>query len=90
MEKYTKNELNKPFPDYLPAKGALKAIELLNNIIHLKFFNNDKTPRAEVILIFRIYFQLLNHEVSTYKRTEDFWKECCVYFTKTEDAIGIK
>jgi hypothetical protein len=82
MERYTKSELNKPFPDYTPAKGAIKAIELLNNNIHLKLFSVDKLPTHDTVLIYRIYFQLLNHEINTCKQISDFWKECCVYFTK--------
>jgi hypothetical protein len=90
-EKFTKIELNKPFPDYTPAKGALRAIELLNNNIHMKLFTESTLPNTDVIIIYRIFFQLLNHEIASYKDDNDFWKECCSFFKTTdEQKIGEK
>ena len=79
MERYSKN-------DIILSKGALKAIRLLNETILNKIFFEDKDVTDDnILLIYHIYFQLINHplsrEILDKKR---FWKETCYYFSHEE------
>jgi len=64
-------------------RGALKAMELLNEGIYFKLFTEGPVPSEDIILTYRIFFQLLNmHEYVLTKNAEEFWKMTCEYFVK--------
>ena len=79
IERYSKN-------DIILSKGALKAIRLLNETILNKIFFEDKDVTDDnILLIYHIYFQLINHPLSREildKKT--FWKKTCYYFSHEE------
>ena len=79
IERYSKKDIQL-------SKGALKAIRLLNETILNKIFFEDKDVTDDnILLIYHIYFQLINHplsrEILDKKR---FWKETCNYFSHEE------
>ena len=85
IERYSKN-------DIILSKGALKAIRLLNETILNKIFFEDKDVTDDnILLIYHIYFQLINHplskEIKSDKRT--FWNKICNYFiNENKGKIG--
>ena len=70
------------------SKGAKKAIELLNESQLNHLFKNDDIPVDEILLIYRIYFQMINHPFAKIAKTdiEKFWEKCKIYFTKEQNG----
>lgn len=64
------------------SKGSLKAINLLNQPLLNKLFTDKKIPSDEILLIYYIYFQLINNDLSKEKNKEIFWEKTCNYFIK--------
>ena len=70
------------------SKGTKKAILLLNEPVLNKLFNEEKLPDDDILLIYKIFFQLINHKITKnncfYLNNKtnkiNFWKECCNYF----------
>ena len=70
------------------SKGTKKAILLLNEPVLNKLFDEDKLPDDDILLIYKIFFQLINHKISNsncfYLNNKtnkiNFWKECCNFF----------
>ena len=60
--KHQNEDLTKEPPPFVLAKGAAKALTLLNEDIYFKLFEKNEYPISDIILIYRIYFQLLNKE----------------------------
>ena len=80
--KYTKEELNAEPPTFALSKGTVKAIELLNNGEYHKIFTNKELspPLNEIILIYRIFFQLLKvKNIYDIKDEKLFWLEASDY-----------
>ncbi len=70
----------------------MKAVDLLNDPAHHKFYADAVYPtHDEVILAYRVFFQLLkNEDIIKFKNNQEFWTECCKYFTNIENnEIGI-
>jgi hypothetical protein len=60
------------------SKGSMKAIELLNEKMYNKVFYESTIPNNDVLVIYMLYFQLINHPIMKFKyNRETFWKECC-------------
>ena len=79
------------FAPFALSRGALKAIDLLNDPVHLTFFNNAVYPaNDDIILIYRIFFQLLHDgKYLQIKDNKEFWAESCKYFAgATDGKIG--
>lgn len=75
--------MNKEIPGFTLTRGAVKAVELLNENIYNKIFVEGNNPADEIKLIYRIYFQLLNNkEISGIQDNKEFWKECSSYFLR--------
>lgn len=75
------SEIYKPIPNYSVNKGAIKALELLNEKIYSKLFYNMSNPSNDVKLIYRIFFKLLDlPELTDIKCNKEFWSKCCEYF----------
>ena len=80
-------------PQFNITKGAKKAIELLNDPVHFKFFSDAVYPLNEdLLLAYRIFFQLINREdISQVKDNKMFWALMCKYFAESAEAkIGIR
>jgi len=80
----------------------VRAVDLLHDPIHIKFFSDaNKLKSEEILFIFKIFFQFLNKsDILKLKNSisqlsdETLWFECCNYFTnqiKSNDknTIGI-
>ena len=70
------------------SKGSKKAIELLNESQLNSLFKDGKMPINDIILIYRIYFQIINHPFALVAKTDldKFWEKCTYYFTNEEDG----
>ena len=63
-------------------KASLKAINLLNETLLNKLFTESQVPSDDILLIYQIYFQLINHNIIKKNLKKDiFWKKCCEYFS---------
>ena len=70
------------------SKGTKKAILLLNEPVLNKLFNEEKLPDDDILLIYKIFFQLNKNKLTKnnffYLNNKtnkiSFWKECCNYF----------
>ena len=84
-------EIYKPIPNYNVNKGAIKALELLNEKIYSKLFYNNSNPSSDVKLIYRIFFKLLDvSEITDIKCNKEFWKKCCEYLiNESNGKIGL-
>ena len=45
-----------------------------------KLFLNTIMPSDDILMPYKIYFQLLNHDISLIKDNKVFWEQCCKYF----------
>lgn len=72
------------------SKGTNKAIELLNDNLYVKLFTEPNIPKVEILLVYKLYFQLIGHPfVQLFNNKSLFWKECCKYFlSSSEGKIG--
>lgn len=62
-------------------KKTFKAISLLNESVINKLFTEAKVPSNDILLIYAIYFQLINHPLAIeVDMKKIFWKKCCQYF----------
>jgi hypothetical protein len=90
---YSNEELNNEnFNEFLLTRGSLKAIELLNDKLYFKLFKNENFPNIEIIIVYRIYFQLVNKEKNIIEENdiEIFWKKVKEYFiNKNNNNIQI-
>ena len=90
---YSIDELNNEnFNEFLLTRGGLKAIELLNDKLYFKLFKNENFPNIEIIIVYRIYFQLVNKEKNIIEENdiEIFWKKVKEYFiNKNNNNIQI-
>jgi len=73
-------------------KGTLKAIKLLNEEIFCRLFFEDKIPNKDVILVYKVYFQLINYKEITnlYNNNSDdiIWEKCLIYFRNNYGKIS--
>ena len=68
-------------------KGALKAVCLLNQTSLNKLFTQISVPSDDILLIYHIYFQLINHSITKeFNNKEIFWKKCRKYFTEESNG----
>ena len=95
------NELNINIEDIPPklsindlqlSKGALKAINLLNEEILNRLFIEDKPPNKEILIIYKIYFQLIKYEeiIKSFNSLDNniFWEKCKLYFREKGGKTG--
>ena len=68
--------------DLVLSKGALKAIDLLNEVLLNKIFSDEKVLNDDILLIYRIYFQMIGHPYKYIAKdnNELFWDKCRHYF----------
>jgi len=79
-EKNEESELTKPIPEFSVGRGALKALELLNQEKYKEVFKSGVCQNYDLMLPYKIYFILLNKPEVYLLNDEDFWKETCRYF----------
>ena len=85
------NEIAKPQIPFNLTRGALKAIELLNDNMYYKLFTEEgQVPSDDIILTYKIFFQLLNNtEISEIKDKNEFWHKTCSFLvTENETKMG--
>ena len=86
LETKSKKEIEKPI-EFKMSKASLKAIDCLNKVDYLKIFkkNSLSDKENEIILIYRILFNLLNDkEIVNIIDDKIFWKKVCEFFLKKE------
>lgn len=85
-------ELNKEMPKLSLSKRAIKALELLNNDTYISIFKNKELipPLDEIIIIYRIFFQLLKgNNFNKIKNNKKFWDKAGEYIlSKNKGKLG--
>ena len=68
------------------SKGSKKAINLLNESQLNHLFKDEKMPANDIILIYRIYFQIINHPFALIAKEDidKFWEKCKYYFSNEQ------
>ena len=77
-DKYPPNDLNINNIHFNLSRGTLKALELLNDKEHEKFFNNDKyyLISDDIYIVYKIIFQLIkNNEVRQSESKKEFYEK---------------
>ena len=91
-QKYSEEEINKSMTEFTLSKGAIKAIELLNNELYDKIFKKPVLDDnlKEILIIYRILFYLLSeNEIAEIKDENLFWNTMREYLlNKSEGKIG--
>ena len=81
-EKYSQNDLNIKNNQFALSKSTLKALELLNDEEHDKFFNNDNFYlfSDDIYIVYKIIFQLIkNNEVKNCGNKKDFFEKMVIF-----------
>ena len=64
-----------------------KATQLLNDSHLNQLFIQKEPPSKDILLIYYLYFQMINHPISNLKsNNKEFWNKCCEYFNKEENG----
>ena len=91
-KKYDEGEFEKPFLPFVLTRGAIKAVEFLDQDLYTKIFTKDELEPSlnEIIIIYRILYQLLKIEnLVSIKNDNDFWKANCNFLlTESHDKLG--
>ena len=76
--------------NYKQSSLTSKAMNLLNNESFGKMFSTGSNiPCEDVINIYLLYFNIINHPLKKEKRREVFWQECCNYFrNNSQEKLG--
>lgn len=80
--RFKDEELHGKTLPFTPSRGAVKAVELLNEELYNRIYRQSelKEPLNKIILIYRIYMQLLGkNEITSIKDDNVFWKEFTKY-----------
>ena len=70
------------------SKGSMRAIQILDNEIYNNIFKSKELnpPLDKIILIYRIFFQLINQEeINEILSDKKFWEEARIYFLENDD-----
>ena len=90
--KYSNDELNKKFSEFQISRGAVKAVELLNNPLYSKLFKKPVLEKnvEEICKVYRTLFTLLGeYQIANIPEDEYFWVKCTEYLnSKSEGKIG--
>ena len=74
------------------SKGSMRAIQILDNEIYNNIFKSKELnpPLDKIILIYRIFFQLINQEeINEIVSDKKFWEEARIYFLENDgNKIG--
>lgn len=66
-------------------RGAIKAVELLNESLYFKLFEGANS-NDDIILPYRIFFQLIDSPIAAIPDKVDFWSKTCEFFAKERDG----
>ena len=79
---FQENPKREGFENFVFSKRSKKAAILLNESELRCLFKIEKTPRDDIILIYRIYFQMIDHPFSKIPKHDSgqFWEKCRNYF----------
>ena len=90
--KYSNDELNKKYNEFQVSRGAVKAVELLNNPLYSKLFKKPVLEKnsEEICKIYRILFTLLGeYKIANIPEDDYFWIKCTEYLNnKSNGKIG--
>ena len=69
-------------------KTSEKAINLLNEKLLSQLFYSNKIPNNDILLIYKIFFNMINHPIKDINLNEKgkFWENCRFYFIKESDG----
>ena len=70
------------------SKGSMRAIQILDNEIYNNIFKSKELnpPLDKIILIYRIFFKLINQEeINEIVSDKKFWEEARIYFLENDD-----
>ena len=84
-------DTSKLIKEFTLSKLGAKALESLNNQIHTDYFKKEATPGEDILLCYRIYYQLINKEkdILKEKNLDKFWKLIRENLLKnSENGIG--
>lgn len=93
-EKYSTNDLNIKNAKFNLSKSCLKALELLNDEEHEKFFNNENYYlfSDDIYIVYKIIFQLIkNNEIKNSENKKDFYEKMGIFVHQNiqeKDKIG--
>ena len=63
-------------------RGASKAVELLNESLYAKIFNENNIPNEDILMVYRLIFYLTDRsDYASIQNVKEFWSKCCNYFT---------
>ena len=84
----TKIPEREDFENLILNKGSKKAMQLLNESLLNHLFKDTKFPTNDIILIYRIYFQMINHPYSLIAKKDllGFWEKCKSYFISEQNG----
>lgn len=86
--RYKDEQLNAEVPPFQISRGAAKAVELLNEELYNRIYHQTdlKEPLNKIILIYRIYMQLLaNNTISSIKDDNEFWNSFCKFILENNN-----
>ncbi len=71
------------------SNGTEKAIELLNDSLLNRLFNDEVVTNVDILLIYKIFFQFIGHPFALINKKEEFWEKCRNFFLeKTQGRTG--
>ena len=87
--KYSNEELSKPFTQFQVARGAAKAVELLNNDLYSKLFKKAELEKhlEEIYVIYRVLFVLIDEfDIANIPEDKIFWLKCTEYLISNSNG----
>jgi len=74
------------------SKGAIKAIDLLDEKMYLKLFlKNTQPPVEDILQIYKVFFIFLfKPGISDVVNDKEFWEACCQFFITSTNLDEIK
>ena len=87
-DKYKGEDFDSPKYSFKSSLGSIKALEILDDEIYNNIFKKEELnpPLNNIILIYRIYFQLINKEEFTeIENDKKFWQEIRNYFLENDN-----
>jgi len=85
------NKEPKNFKNFKFSKDTEQSIQLLNEDINNKFFQEQNPPKnKDILFVFEIFFQLINNPIIKNKNNKnEFWEKCRFYFiNESKGKIG--
>ena len=87
--KFKDEDFDSPKYSFKLSEGSIRAIEILDDEIYNNIFKIEELnpPLNDIILIYRIFFQLINkEEIIEIESDKKFWQEARNYFLENNDG----